>query len=277
MKAERPSRTAHFVALGRAIADLGVSHIPDFKDPTARVFLNERGKRSLAKTTRVAREGKRSVALEMARGMADLIGLRTVAIDAAVRDAIDDGATQLVILGAGYDGRAWRMPDLSGVKIFEVDHPATQSDKRSHLSELPPPRGAVGDCVAHCRVDCQGAKSDQVSHAARHFQPGTAASYSSRVRCPRQTSLSPVVQKDARCRIREIRQVRHAGIGKGAAEGDEVGSPAGTLAFQAYRAFGWSRFNSGMSPSLLRCGSRNSKTVQPAPFGVSSTITSGVV
>ena len=49
MKGQRPSRTAHFVAFGRAIADLGLSHIPDFRDPTARVFLNEKGQQSIAK------------------------------------------------------------------------------------------------------------------------------------------------------------------------------------------------------------------------------------
>ena len=81
--------------------------------------------------------------LEMARVMADMIALRTAAIDAAVRDAIADGATQLVILGAGYDGRAWRMPELAGVKVFEVDHPATQGDKRAHVAELPPAIGSV--------------------------------------------------------------------------------------------------------------------------------------
>jgi methyltransferase (TIGR00027 family) len=79
----------------------------------------------------------------MARVMADMMALRTVAIDAAVRDAIADGARQLVILGAGYDGRAWRLPELAGVKVFEVDHPATQGDKRARIAELPPPVGEV--------------------------------------------------------------------------------------------------------------------------------------
>jgi methyltransferase (TIGR00027 family) len=142
VKAERPSRTAHFVAHGRALADLGISHIPDFHDPTARVFLSQKGKRSLAKTEQAARRGK-GITLEMARAMADMIALRTTAIDTAVRDAIAGGAKQLVILGAGYDGRAWRMPELAGVKVFEVDHPATQADKRKHLAELPPATGVV--------------------------------------------------------------------------------------------------------------------------------------
>jgi methyltransferase (TIGR00027 family) len=80
----------------------------------------------------------------MSRFMATGMALRTSAIDAAVRDAITNGATQLVILGAGYDGRAWRMKELAGVKVFEVDHPATQRDKRSRVAELPP---AIGDVV----------------------------------------------------------------------------------------------------------------------------------
>src|ERR1051325_4074894 len=132
MNADRPSRTARFVALGRAVADAGLSHVPDFRDPTARVFLNEKGKRYLAKVERMAREGKRTVRIDVVRVSADLMALRTTAIDTAVRDAIAAGATQLVILGAGYDGRAWRMSELADVKVFEVDHPATQGDKRAH-------------------------------------------------------------------------------------------------------------------------------------------------
>ena len=143
MKANRPSRTAHLVAFGRAVADVGLSHIPEFRDPAARVFLNERSKRRLAKVEQAARAGKRGIRFEMTRQMADLIGLRTTVIDNGVRDAIAAGATQLVILGAGYDGRAWRLPELEGVRVFEVDHPATQGEKRAHLSELPPAFGIV--------------------------------------------------------------------------------------------------------------------------------------
>jgi methyltransferase (TIGR00027 family) len=143
VRAERPSRTAHLVALGRAMADAGLSRVADFRDPTARVFLSDKGKRSLANTERGALEGTRSIRVAMARTMADMMALRTVAIDAAVRDAIAAGATQLVILGAGYDGRAWRLPELAGVRVFEVDHPATQGDKRAHVTQLPPAAGIV--------------------------------------------------------------------------------------------------------------------------------------
>src|SRR5690348_5840679 len=103
MKSGRPSRTAHLVAMGRAMADAGLSHIPDFHDRTARVFLDAKGKRSLVDIERALREGKRGIRIEMARTLADTMALRTAAIDAAVRDAVAGGAKQLVILGAGYD------------------------------------------------------------------------------------------------------------------------------------------------------------------------------
>jgi len=47
------------------------------------------------------------------------------------------GLRQLVILGAGLDTFAWRRPDaLEGIRIYEVDHPSTQSWKRARLEEL---------------------------------------------------------------------------------------------------------------------------------------------
>jgi methyltransferase (TIGR00027 family) len=164
VKAARPSRTAHLVALGRAVADAGLSHVPDFHDPTARVFLNEKGKRSLAKTEHAARAAKRGMALEAARVMADLMALRTAAIDSAIRDAIVGGATQLVILGAGYDGRAWRMPELAGVKVFEVDRPATQGDKRTHLAELPPATGIVSFVPIDFELESLDTALDRAGH-----------------------------------------------------------------------------------------------------------------
>ena len=164
MKSDRPSRTAHLVALGRAMADAGLSHVANFHDPTARVFLSEKGRQSLAKTEHAAREGVRGFRLEMARAMADMIALRTSAIDAAVRDAIAEGATQLVILGAGYDGRAWRLPELAGVKVFEVDHPATQGDKRARVAELPPPAGIVTFVPVNFERDALGDALERAGH-----------------------------------------------------------------------------------------------------------------
>jgi methyltransferase (TIGR00027 family) len=51
--------------------------------------------------------------------------------------AIARGMTQYAIIGAGYDSFALRRRDLSdSIKIFELDHPATQKAKKQRLSEL---------------------------------------------------------------------------------------------------------------------------------------------
>ena len=131
------------VAYMRALADAGATHVRDFHDPTARVFLNERWTRRLATIEAQVRAKRESIRLAFARGAADLMAMRTKVIDSAVCDAVAHGTKQLVILGAGLDGRAWRMRELAGVRVLEVDHPATQAVKREHLDKLPPPIGAV--------------------------------------------------------------------------------------------------------------------------------------
>lgn len=55
---------------------------------------------------------------------------RTRLIDEAVCKALGDGARQVVLLGAGFDSRAYRIPGMDSVAVFEVDHPATSALKR---------------------------------------------------------------------------------------------------------------------------------------------------
>jgi methyltransferase (TIGR00027 family) len=135
---ERASRTALMVAYMRAVADVGATHVRDFRDPTARVFLNDMWLNRLTKIEAEVRDSRNSMTLGFARVSADLMALRTSTIDAAVRSAVTRGTTQVVVLGAGLDGRAWRMPELKGSRVFEVDHPATQAYKRRHVTVLPP-------------------------------------------------------------------------------------------------------------------------------------------
>jgi methyltransferase (TIGR00027 family) len=71
-------------------------------------------------------------------GMVDHVSLRTAAIDAAVGEAVSAGARQLVILGAGLDARAWRLPCLAGLDAFELDHPDTQRAKRESVESVGP-------------------------------------------------------------------------------------------------------------------------------------------
>lgn len=51
--------------------------------------------------------------------------------------AIANGITQYVILGAGLDTFAFRRPELlEHLRVFELDHPATQTWKRNRIEQL---------------------------------------------------------------------------------------------------------------------------------------------
>ncbi len=62
---------------------------------------------------------------------------RTRFFDRQVLEALAAGVGQVVILGAGYDDRALRFR-TPGARFFELDHPATQADKRRRLLAIDP-------------------------------------------------------------------------------------------------------------------------------------------
>jgi methyltransferase (TIGR00027 family) len=68
-------------------------------------------------------------------GRASSLAQRTRVIDAEVARALGRGMTQIVLLGAGDDGRALRFGGGTS-RWFEVDRPQAQADKRSRLSAL---------------------------------------------------------------------------------------------------------------------------------------------
>lgn len=66
-----------------------------------------------------------------------LVAMRARYVEDELAEAIKRGVAQYVILGAGLDSFAYRRPDLANtVRVFEVDHPATQAWKRARLHEL---------------------------------------------------------------------------------------------------------------------------------------------
>jgi methyltransferase (TIGR00027 family) len=75
------------------------------------------------------------------RGIYGVQVCRTRFIDDVVQTALSEGIAQVAILGAGYDTRAYRLPGIERVKVFEVDLPAVQDDKKEklqkHLGRLP--------------------------------------------------------------------------------------------------------------------------------------------
>ncbi len=92
-------------------------------------------------------------------GYAEMRGPGTMGFLVARARYLDDylliclakGMEQLVILGAGFDSRAYRFEQLSGkVKIFEVDHPATQKVKLDKLQQI---LGTLPDDVTYVPVD----------------------------------------------------------------------------------------------------------------------------
>jgi methyltransferase (TIGR00027 family) len=76
---------------------------------------------------------------------------RTRYIDDYLQWCLDHDYQQVVILGAGFDSRAYRFNQFKDrVKIFEVDHPATQGEKKAKLAEL---FGALPEHVVYVPID----------------------------------------------------------------------------------------------------------------------------
>lgn len=98
------------------------------------------------------------------------IAARTRFVDAEVTGAIEAGLRQVVTCGAGYDDRALRFR-TSGVRFFELDHPATQADKARLLRALGEAAGSsdgAGDGAAGGAADrtAGGATDDAAAGAA---------------------------------------------------------------------------------------------------------------
>ncbi|MEL7671516.1 class I SAM-dependent methyltransferase [Methanobacterium sp.] len=91
-------------------------------------------------------------------GASNSIVARVRFFDDIVNSSINDGIEQLVILGAGYDTRAYRIEGLDKVKVFEIDHPATQSIKIEKITEI---FGSLPDYVTYIPMDIE---LDKFSH-----------------------------------------------------------------------------------------------------------------
>lgn len=133
MREGRSSTTAEMVAFFRGAASVRRSPFGGMRDGYARALVPKWLSLPLRAVERAP--GLLPAARMLSVGLLDHVSLRTAAIDEALRSALAAGARQLVILGAGLDARAYRLPELAGVSVFEVDHPATQAAKRERLAE----------------------------------------------------------------------------------------------------------------------------------------------
>jgi methyltransferase (TIGR00027 family) len=155
-----PSRTAEFVALFRALESRMPSDRRLFEDPYAHTFLGARLGAVLA-LARVPVTG-RLVVRVIDRGWPGArvgIVLRTRFIDDAFAAALADGIDQIVILGSGFDTRAYRLPGLERARVIEIDAPATLQIKRTRMEAL------LGRLPPHVSMSAMDFERDDVEAA----------------------------------------------------------------------------------------------------------------
>lgn len=134
------SRTAEYVALLRALETTERRREPLFRDPYASRFLT--GSRA-AWHTLLKVPGLRPMIERYSDTRGPGLRTSTIAqtafIDDFVRKEVKRGIRQLVLLGAGFDVRAHRIPELveTGSEVFEVDRPDMQEVKRKRLEGAP--------------------------------------------------------------------------------------------------------------------------------------------
>lgn len=135
MRERTASSTAEEMAGYRAIEMFRPKEDRVCEDPFARHFLSEQWIRAF-KYPWLGRIYK-FIGNLLSPGATEAVVARVRFIDEHIRAMKDKGLEQLVILGAGYDCRAFRLEEVKeGVVVFEVDHPATQEKKIRTLSAI---------------------------------------------------------------------------------------------------------------------------------------------
>jgi methyltransferase (TIGR00027 family) len=138
----RASSTAAWVAAARSAGVLLPAELQLAHDPYGVRFADGVGGGLARLGLRYPRLGRRLLERPGALGALVLwMQLRTRALDDMLRAFVAGGGRQVVLLGAGYDCRALRFAELLGTaRVFEVDHPATQAEKRARVPSLPAER-----------------------------------------------------------------------------------------------------------------------------------------
>lgn len=134
MKANVTSRTAQYMALFRALETSRPKDQRLFTDRFAAWFLDN-GLKTGVWLCRIP--GWRAMAERIIRkkipGALSSGIARTKYIDDLLQQAVNKGAQQVFILGAGFDTRGLRLPFLEHLKVIEIDHPNTAAYKLAKL------------------------------------------------------------------------------------------------------------------------------------------------
>lgn len=163
-----PSQTAIGVAFARAIASLPASGLTEGHDAWAERLLPQPYRMLVrtAETVTTAVPGASSLLGLASLGLTIHAGLRTAAIDAAVTEALAKGVKQLVVLGAGLDARAYRLPAVRDATVFEVDHPSTQAWKKKRIGARTPIAKALHYVTVDFAKDSLDARLEESGHDA---------------------------------------------------------------------------------------------------------------
>jgi methyltransferase (TIGR00027 family) len=157
MKEGKPSATAEANAAFRAAESLRPEDERVCYDPYAKDFLGT--KFGIILKSRLFTKIALWYAERVIPGAPSGVVARTRYIDDYLEACIDDGIEQLVILGAGYDSRAYRCDRLKGkIKVFEVDHPDTQRAKVEKVKKI---FGFLPDDVVYVPIDLDKRKLDE--------------------------------------------------------------------------------------------------------------------
>jgi len=131
MRKNRSSLTALGIAIVRAIESAKPEAERICYDPFARQFVPGFGYHLVRLFDRLGFNEMRGP------GVMGFLTVRERYIDEFFKSCLAEGMQQLVILGAGYDARAYRFDELKkGIKVFEVDHPASQRDKIEKVQKI---------------------------------------------------------------------------------------------------------------------------------------------
>ena len=119
-----------------------------FRDPYAEYFFPEEIRKMAKDPAWVRAEHAKNE--QIMPGVNGAIVARIRFIDESLADAIQEGFKQLVIVGAGYDTRAYRVKGVKeNLAVFEVDHPLTQEIKVKTIEAI---LGALPEHVTYVPV-----------------------------------------------------------------------------------------------------------------------------
>ncbi len=154
MKKWRASSTARDIALFRSFESMKPENERMCYDPFAKNFLDKFYRLII----------KNKILTKIAISFFDrnfpnthgTIAIRVRFIDDYLKTCIDNKIEQLVIMGAGFDTRAYRLNELNEkIKIFEIDHPATQKTKKEKIRNI---FGTIPSNVIYVPVDFNNEK-----------------------------------------------------------------------------------------------------------------------